>query len=265
MESLHILRNHLNDHRTSFTADIDVFSTILNDIEKQLSIDLKDGNNELHYDQYIAQCIDLESRDATEKTMKIFFSSIGLDGCGKSTLGNELHDQLSKRKQKSRLLYTPPDELRPFRAYFDSQPESVRRAYYDLGNMIVSFELKNHPDTITILDRYWPSTIAYKLAKTNDDKPINLSWPKYLVQPALIAYIYVDEAERCRRIAQRSIDVTVEEKQLAAQEALRRRLDSIYRNNIPSTHLHAIDGNRSISDIAKDILNLFEEQNKKIE
>ena len=200
-----------------------------------------------------------------EQIDKKLLSCIGLDGCGKSTLAVELHDQLNKRGEKSRLFYTPPDQLRPFRPYFDAQPELVRRAYYDLGNMIVSFELKNEKDTITILDRYWPSTIAYKLAKINDNNEINISWPNYLVQPALIIYIYVDEAERCRRIAQRCIDVTVEEKQLAAQEALRRRLDSIYRNNIPSTRLYTIDGNRSTDEIAREILDLFEEQNKKIE
>jgi len=128
-----------------------------------------------------------------------------------------------------------------------------------LGNLIVSFELKNQQDTISILDRYWPSTIAYQLAKINQDDQTNISWPNYLVQPALIVYIYVDEAERCRRIAQRSIPVTLEEKQLAEQEEFRRRLDFIYRNKIPSTRLHVIDGNRPTSIIANDILNLFQE------
>jgi thymidylate kinase len=127
-----------------------------------------------------------------------------------------------------------------------------------LGNLIVSFELKNQQDIITILDRYWPSTIAYQLAKIDDNNQINISWPNYLVQPALIVYIYVDEAERCRRIAQRSIPVTLEEKQLAAQEAFRRRLDSIYRNHIPSSRLHVIDGNRPTNIIANDILSLFQ-------
>jgi hypothetical protein len=60
MEILQILRSHLDNNKTSFTPDIEVFSAILDDIEKQLSIDLNDGKNELHYDQYIAQCIDLE-------------------------------------------------------------------------------------------------------------------------------------------------------------------------------------------------------------
>jgi len=73
----------------------------------------------------------------------------------------------------------------------------------------------------------------------------------------------VDEIERCRRVAQRSIPVTLEEKQLAEQEAFRRRLDFIYRNHIPSSHLHVIDGNRPTSIIANDILNLYQESNKR--
>ena len=174
-------------------------------------------------------------------------------------------EQFNKRGQKARLLYSPPNQLHPYRPYFDAQPESVRRAYYNLGNMIVSFELKNQEkDTITILDRYWPSTIAYQLAKVNESDQINISWPDYLVQPALIVYIYVDEAERCRRITHRSMGVTLEEKQLAEQEAFRRRLDFIYRNKIPSNHLYAIDGNQSTSNIANEVLDLFQEQNKKV-
>jgi thymidylate kinase len=128
-----------------------------------------------------------------------------------------------------------------------------------LGNLIVSFELKNQEDSISILDRYWPSTIAYQLARINENNQKNISWPNYLVQPSLIVYIYVDEVERCRRIAQRTIPVTLEEKQLAEQEAFRRRLDSIYRNHIPSSRLHVIDGNRPTSIIANEILSLLQE------
>ena len=184
--------------------------------------------------------------------------------CGKSTLANELHDQCSKHGQKSRLLYSPPHQLHSFQFYFDAQPESIRRAYYNLGNMIVSFDLKSQPDTITILDRYWPSTIAYQLAEMNDDNQIDISWPNYLVQPTLIVYIYVEEIERCRRVAQQSIAVTLEEKQLAEQEAFRRRLDFIYRTKIPSGHLHAIHGNQSTSRIANDILDLYQEQHNNV-
>lgn len=148
----------------------------------------------------------------------------------------------------------------PYRQYFDQQIESIRRAYYNLGNLIVSLKMKNESNsgTIFILDRYWPSTIAYQFARQNEDQPIEISWPKYLVQPALIVYIYVDEIERRRRIAQRTIAVTDEEKQLEGEERFRRRLDSIYRHHIPTERLHLIDGNRATDMIVKDILNEFQ-------
>ncbi len=60
MEVLQILRNRIIDNKTSFSPDIEGFSTILDAIEKQLSTDLECQNNELHYDQYTARCIDLE-------------------------------------------------------------------------------------------------------------------------------------------------------------------------------------------------------------
>ena len=63
MESLHILRDHLENHKTSFTPDIEAFSTILDGIEKRFSADLTQGNNKVNYDQYISQCIDLEGRN----------------------------------------------------------------------------------------------------------------------------------------------------------------------------------------------------------
>lgn len=63
MESLRIIRDHLKNNETSCITDINVFVTILDDIEKQLNADLKESNNELHYDQHIAQCIDLEGRN----------------------------------------------------------------------------------------------------------------------------------------------------------------------------------------------------------
>ena len=176
-------------------------------------------------------------------------------------MSQELYRRLIAAGQSARLMSTPPDSLTAFRSYFDGQPESIRRAFYNLGNLIVSFELKNQNDSTIILDRYWPSTIAYQMARLTEDQWISLSWPKYLVQPMLIVYIFVDEEERRRRISQRSIPVTIEEEALAAQALFRQRLDLIYRNYIPGRKVHQIDGNRSTAEMADEIFHLFE-QNK---
>ncbi len=61
MEILQVLRNHvINNNKTSVIPNVEILSTILNNIGKQLITDLQCQNNELHYEQYIARCIDLE-------------------------------------------------------------------------------------------------------------------------------------------------------------------------------------------------------------
>jgi hypothetical protein len=60
MEILQILRNHIINNKNSSIPDVEIFSSILDNIEKQLATDLERHNNELHYNEYIARCIDLE-------------------------------------------------------------------------------------------------------------------------------------------------------------------------------------------------------------
>ena len=239
METLQILRKHI-DNAENF-LDMEIFIQILNNVEKQLADN--EGSERL------VRCIDLE----------------GFDACGKSTVANGLVQQLNERGQTSRLLNSPPEKLRRFRSYFDEQDELVRRAYYFLGNLITSFDLKTQSDSIiTILDRYWPSTIAYQIAGKHNPETIDeiqLSWPKCLAEPILIAYITVDEDERCRRLNKRSatIAVTDEEKQLAEQTEFRRQLDFIYRHKIPSSHLRIIDGTPATETVVNNILDLYEQ------
>ena len=139
-----------------------------------------------------------------------------------------MYCQLKARRQERCLVSTSLKQLLPFLSYSDEQSELIRCAFYNLENLIVSSELKDQLDRITIPDRYWLPTIAYQLARTNQNDPITISWLNYLAEPALIAYIYVDEIERCRRIVHRSASVTLEKKQLAIQEASGQRLDYIY-------------------------------------
>lgn len=60
MEILQILRTHIVDNQVNNVPDLDGFSIILDDVEKQLINDMKCQNNELHHDQYVARCINLE-------------------------------------------------------------------------------------------------------------------------------------------------------------------------------------------------------------
>jgi hypothetical protein len=69
MEIIQILRNHIAHVKPPTIPASDTFLTILNNIEKQLTTDLQCQNNELHYDQHIARCIDLEGRILFKKNL----------------------------------------------------------------------------------------------------------------------------------------------------------------------------------------------------
>lgn len=64
MEILQILRNHISTNPPPPTDNIEVFSNILDDTEKQLVGILECQNNELHEDQYTARCFNLEGMNS---------------------------------------------------------------------------------------------------------------------------------------------------------------------------------------------------------
>ncbi len=75
----------------------------------------------------------------------------GLDGVGKTTAAKNLSSQLN-----ARLLKTPPACITPWRKYFDEREESTRRIFYEMGNILLSRELRlAKPDEVIVLDRYW--------------------------------------------------------------------------------------------------------------
>lgn len=60
MEILQLLRNHIRTVQTSDAFNQTLFSTLLNHAEEQLVTELQSQNSELHNDQLIVNCIDLE-------------------------------------------------------------------------------------------------------------------------------------------------------------------------------------------------------------
>lgn len=152
-----------------------------------------------------------------------------------------------------------PHQLSCFRSYFDEQDESVRRQYYYLCNIITSYDMLIAPaTTFIILDRYWPSTIAYKLAHQSDCIPTceELQWPTYLIRPSHIFYLTVAEEERRRRIHLRSNgqSITDEEVQLENDRIFRAQLDNVYRR-VP--YIQVIDANSKLTDVVEKILALL--------
>jgi thymidylate kinase len=159
-------------------------------------------------------------------------------------------------------LLVVPLNLESFRPYFDQQNESVKRHFFHLWDIVVSQELLSFPGTtVIILDRYWPTTTAYRLAHQTDSTPLDenfpIRWPSYLVQPSHIVYIYLNEEERHRRIVQRQtiIPISDEERRIASDSEFRSRFDRIYRQ-IPD--IFPIDGNQSTDKIIDEILKWYQ-------
>lgn len=183
----------------------------------------------------------------------------GLDGVGKTTITNELLTRLSSEivtsdKQETRSwgksvrsLKTPPSDLLAFREFFDGQEtQAVRRAFYTLGNILASKEIRlSDQQSVIVLDRFWSSTYAYQVAKdasNGDDKVMSASidgdsgeiakikWPWYLVEPTVLVLIVIDEETRLRRLYGRNETITSEEIQLKQQQRFREHVLQLYRS-----------------------------------
>ena len=84
----------------------------------------------------------------------------GLDGTGKTTVLSGLEEKMSCTR-----LSSPPVSLKSFREYFDQQAAHLRRAFYLLGNYACALQLRDSSSQAVIIDRFWPSTVAYGLAR----------------------------------------------------------------------------------------------------
>ncbi|ODN01933.1 UMP-CMP kinase 2, mitochondrial [Orchesella cincta] len=187
----------------------------------------------------------------------------GLDGTGKTTLTRFLSSTLNMR-----IMGTPPKNFEVFikaRDFFDGQPESIRRAYYSLGNYIAAhdFILSKQP---AVMDRYWHSTSAYAMAHQLRSEPesfekSDLIWPADLLQPDLVVFLQVSEKERLRRHSTRKeFTNTKEEQTLAEDSRFRFNLVECYRSVVgpPMAELF-VDGEQPDSEakIMKAVLNAF--------
>jgi UMP-CMP kinase 2 len=177
----------------------------------------------------------LEATHNKQLTCSVYLLE-GLDGVGKTTTAAALAAKLG-----ARLLRTPPPELLPFRLFFDGQPERVRRAFYQIGNILVSRVLRTAPpDEIIVLDRYWPSTYAYQRATAEMDHAASregateaVVWPPFLV--AVPFYLLqLTEEERRARVAARegtgpgAQPSGIEEARLQADADFRARVTAAY-------------------------------------
>lgn len=160
----------------------------------------------------------------------------GLDGVGKSTLTHGLRSQLG---EKTQCLRSPPEELQPFRKYFDMKPPALRRSFYLLGNYACAAHIRQLvQDGPVILDRFWPSTMAYSIACDQETEPASevVHMPLDLQDmlpsnPFIWLLLELPEEERTDRVHQRALQgiaITEEEKSLEKSRGLRERLTCAY-------------------------------------
>jgi len=164
----------------------------------------------------------------------------GLDGSGKTTLTELLRTTFGFQR-----LETPPEYIKTvdevnIRAFFDAQPETLKRAYYGMGNYLVSKDVLELKEPI-VMDRFWHSTTAYAFANfikscSGDSygdscyEHEDLSWPTDLVQPNLVLFLAVSEEERLRRHQTRAnFTNTREEEIIATDPMFRVNLKNCYK------------------------------------
>jgi len=194
----------------------------------------------------------------------------GMDGCGKTTLTRFLSTKLDMK-----LIPTPPKNYQIFteaRGYFDGQPESIRRAFYSLGNYLAAVDVANSAQPV-VMDRYWHSTAAYAVAneiKAGDSTSVfDLSWPADLLQPDLVIFLQVSEKERMRRFeSRREVTNTKEEQRLAADQDFRRNIVDCYKGVLGPQFLELdVDGkvNESKSKILNAVVEAFPSLKERME
>lgn len=184
----------------------------------------------------------------------------GLDGCGKSTVGKKLANELGAERMS-----TPPSILSEFRESFDNKNTLIRRLFYYLGNYIADAELREILKTKpVVLDRFWHSTTVYALAQLNetygnilDDAKIPekgnevYEWPKDLIVPDKVFLLNVSEAVRIERLSRRK-QFTAEEELLKSKEVFRTNVLLAY-DNMVNPAIEKIDGDLDFKGVLQQI------------
>jgi radical S-adenosyl methionine domain-containing protein 2 len=188
----------------------------------------------------------------------------GLDGCGKSTLVDELLQAFGDAAQKFR---TPPSSIAALRPAFDSEHicEETARAFYSASNYLACAEIAAQRPTVAIMDRFYHSTCAYTLGRL----PISslmaterrkFEWPADLPKPDLAVQLYMPEDARKHRLQGRTDGHGKWERLFASDPSFASRVTMAYqrqsRRQGSFCKLHRVDASGSIQDIVDQVLGL---------
>ncbi|CAL8095412.1 unnamed protein product [Orchesella dallaii] len=181
----------------------------------------------------------------------------GLDGSGKTRVSTALVKRL-----RLDLHHTPPQRIKFLKSYFDEQEESIRRAYYSMGNYLAATDITSSQfRNGIVIDRFWPSTAAYAISH---DVTLNggkveqsiYNWPSDLLLPDLVLFLIVSEEVRRYRHAYRNTTNTKEEQLLANNKDFRENLIHSYRS-IRGPELQVIDANEDIKIVENKVCDMM--------
>jgi dTMP kinase len=181
----------------------------------------------------------------------------GLDASGKTTHARRLVRDLKQRGFKAMYTTEPsPSEIGKFiRTYILQRKERVPSAVEALlfaVDRVVHLEQRVKPalqkGIIIISDRYVYSSLAYQGAAGLD-----LNWIEEInrsaVSPDLAIYINVAPEILIKRMKWRK-------KSVMEQLQIQRKVQQVYLKLVNDGRLVRVDGNRSINEVARDILTL---------
>src|SRR3989344_6087292 len=159
--------------------------------------------------------------------MKPFLAIEGVDGSGKTTIGERLAHELG-----AAYLRTPGEGYRPARKHVDSSASPEAKLLFYVSSVVDA----SHQATLlrgsrpVICDRYiWSSLIPHAAYYGQDLQALEQSWKfitSQIAVPSQTILLRVSEYEQLRRLGSRT-EVTASDT-YCRQEALRRRARQLY-------------------------------------
>ncbi len=178
----------------------------------------------------------------------------GLDGCGKTTQAKLLAKKLTEKGYDALLTAEPTKSkigtlIKTQYLHADKRASSIVEALLFAADRYEHVEDKIKPalstGRIVVSDRYVYSSLAYQGATG-----LNLDWIEkintHVLRPDLALYIGIDPSQVAQRLkAKKSVMENLE---------TQKRVQKVYERYVKNGELMEIDGNRSIKEVANNIL-----------